>query len=380
MPRSHLGTALCVVAFAAACSSDSGDPGTTPDAAHDAPADAGERTPRTHARVLISGHSLTDNPLADHLETIATSRGRDLRWNQQIGIGSPIRVRTKGDDPSASTWPGYRTGKNRSGSNMDVPAELLGPQTIGAGERYDTLVLTERHDLLNTIQWENTVGYARHYHDRLVAGNAAAQTYLYHSWLGLDLDAPGPWIAYEQQARFAWECVASKVNQTLSVNQQPRGVVTLPAGGALVALVERLVADTVPGITGTQRARLEAVFSDDVHLTSLGSYYVAAVTYAAVFRHSPVGATGPTGASAATVTALQQLAWDYVSAYYARPAFDGHTMAACRAHIADHVCAGHFTLTGSPGNIAGCRSWVSNPDDPGNPFTDVTSYAPLPWP
>lgn len=334
----------------------------------------------TRARILYSGHSLMDNPLPDHVETIATGRGADLRWNQQNAIGSPLRVRTKGNDPNGSAWPGYSTGKNREGSGMNIPAELLAPQTLGPGDRYDTLVVTERHDLLGCLRWENTVGYARHYHDRLVAGNAAARTYLYHSWLTMNVSDPAPWVDYEKKALYAWECVASKVNDTLAVNGQPRRVATLPAGGALVALVERLTADTVPGITGTQAQRLGAVFTDGVHLTALGSYFVGAVTYASVFRDSPVGAPGPAGASAPTVTAMQQLAWDYVRAYYGAPNAGTHTMAECRAFIADNVCSGHYTLTGAPNEIANCRSWVSNANEAANPFRDEAPYTPLPWP
>ncbi len=356
------------------------DDGGSPRADGGSPGDGGFGAPLTRARVLYSGHSLMDNPLPDHVERIAGGRGADLRWNQQNVIGSPLRVRTKGSSPGSPGWPGYSTGKNRDGSGMNVPAEILAPQTLGAGDRYDTLVVTERHDLLGCVKWENTVGYARHYHDRLVAGNAAARTYLYDSWLTMDMDNPAPWVDYEKKALYAWECVATKVNDTLAVNGQPRRVATLPAGAALVALVERLLADAVPGITGTPRQRLAAVFTDGVHLTSLGSYYVAAVTYASVFRDSPVGAPGPDAANAATVAALQELARDYVRAYYDAPGAGTHTMTECRAFIADEVCAGHYTLTQSPGEIANCRAWVTNANDASNPFKDEASYTPLPWP
>ncbi|MDC0741694.1 hypothetical protein [Polyangium mundeleinium] len=73
---------------------------------------------RTSARMFLSGHSLTDNPLPDHVLTIAQSLGKDFNFNEQIGIGSPIRVRTKGGSFDAPGWPGYSTGKNREGSDM----------------------------------------------------------------------------------------------------------------------------------------------------------------------------------------------------------------------------------------------------------------------
>ncbi len=345
------------------------------------PADAADAgTALTRARVFITGHSLTDNPLADHLAEISSSLSTDLKWNQQIGIGSPIRVRTKGNDPSASGWPGYSRGKNRVGSDMNVINELKSPATLGAGERYDTLVITERHDILGTIQWENTVGYTRHFHDRLIDGNPAGTTYLYHSWLSLSKTSPAAWIDHEKKALYAWECVSSRVNQTLALNAKPGRVITPPAGAALVALVERLVANTVPGITGTLEQRMNAIFSDDVHLTNLGSYYAALVTYSSIFRRSAVGAKAPTGASATAVASLQQIAWAYVSAYYAKPAFDTHTMAECRSYVAETVCPSFWNLLGTPGNITGCRNFFGNAAAAGNPFVDTATYTPLPAP
>jgi hypothetical protein len=90
--------------------------------------------PRSSARTFFSGHSLLDNPLPDFVAGIAEAEGQSVHWNQQIVIGSPIRVRTWG----SGDWSGYRQGKNRSGSDMDVVTELRSPRTLGAGERYDT--------------------------------------------------------------------------------------------------------------------------------------------------------------------------------------------------------------------------------------------------
>ncbi|WP_261344368.1 hypothetical protein [Myxococcus xanthus] len=346
-------------------SSDAGEPGTVP--------------PVTSARVFFSGHSLLDNPMPDHFDGIATSLGKDFNWNQQNVIGSPLRVRTWGN----GGWAGYRQGKNRVGSNMNVVQELLSPQTLGPGERYDTLLITERHDLLGTIEWENTVGYLRHFHDRLIAGNPQAVTYFYHTWLDIDKANPARWIAYEKNARVAWECVSSKVNLTLQSDGRADRVVALPGSTALVDLVERVIANEVPGITGTTSQKLNVLFSDNVHLTSLGAYYMAAVHHASVFRESPEGATGPAGANAATVQTLQRIAWNFVSAYYAQPAAGERTMADCRTRIPRDVCPGFWELLGRSENVAGCQRYFGNaaPGAGGNPFVwPDPNWQPLPPP
>lgn len=354
------------------------DAGTTDAGTTDAGVpDAG--TSLSRARIFFSGHSLLDNPMPDYVDSIAKSQGKDIHWNQQNIIGSPLRVRTWGN----GNWEGYRQGKNRDGNNMNVVQEFLSPQTLGQGDKYDTLLITERHDLLGTIEWENTVGYLRHYHDRLIAGNPRGVTYFYHTWLDIDKADPTQWITYEKNALVAWECVSSKVNLTLQADGRTDRVVTLPGGAALVELVERIVANQVPGLSGTTSQKLDMIFSDNVHLTSLGTYYLAAVHHASVFRDSPVGAAGPPGANAATIQELQTLAWNFVNAYYARPDPGTRTMADCRTRIPRDVCPGFWALRGQPGNTAGCQSYFgnANPGPNGNPFVwPDPNWQPLPPP
>jgi len=323
---------------------------------------------RASARMFLSGHSLTDNPLPDHVLIIAQSLGKDFNFNEQIGIGSPMRVRTKGASFDAPGWPGYSTGKNREGSDMNVIEELLAPKTLGAGELYDTLVITERHDVLGTIWWEDTFGFLRHYHDRLIDGNPAGHTLFYHSWLDVDKNAPETWINHEKNALYAWECVATKVNLTLAAEGRADRVETLPAGAALVNLVERILNDEVSGITGTTPQKLDRIFSDNVHMTPLGVYYLALVTYASIFRASPVGAAVPEGVDAAPAGDMQTIAWDFVRAYYSQPTPGEHTMEECRSFISQNVCASFWTVLNSPDQIASCQNDFANASAEQNPF------------
>ncbi|MFY0524045.1 hypothetical protein ACN28I_13035 [Archangium gephyra] len=356
-------------------SQDAGLPDSgTPDAGFP---DAGP--PHARARIFFSGHSLLDNPMPDYVDSIARSLGKDILWNQQNSIGSPLRVRTWGN----TGWEGYRQGKNREGYGMNVVQELLSPRTLGPGDQYDTLLITERHDILGTIEWENTIGYLRHYHDRLIAGNPEGITYFYHTWLDIDKANPARWINYEKNALAAWECVSSKVNLTLQDAGRGDRVVTLPGGAALVDLVERVLANQVPGISGTTEQKLNMIFSDNVHLTALGAYYLAAVHHASVFRDSPAGAAGPPEANAETVRALQTIAWNFVSAYYAQPGAGTRTMADCRTRISQDVCPGFWTILGQPRNTAGCQNYFSNanPGPGGNPFVwPDPNWQPLPSP
>jgi hypothetical protein len=338
-------------------------------------------TERDMARVFISGHSLTDNPLPEFVMLIADSLGDDFNYNQQIGLGSPIRVRTLGDSWDNLDWPGYKKGKNRDGVDMDVIAELKSPATLGPGELYDTLVITERHDILDVIRWEDTAGLLRHYHDRLIDGNAAGQTLFYHSWLDVDKNAPQQWIDHEKKALYAWECAASKVNHTLEAEGRADRLMTLPTGAALVHLVEKVLADEVAGIAGPVPQKLDQLFSDNVHLTQLGVYYVALVTYTAVFRGSPIGAAAPDGVDAQTAADMQQLAWDFVRGYYTTPDVGVHTMEECRDFISQQVCESFWTLLDDPGKISNCQTHFAdeNANNGSNPFKWPDPGL-MPWP
>jgi hypothetical protein len=335
--------------------------------------------PREDVTFFVSGHSLTDDPFADYVVGIARGLGLRAEYNQQIVIGSPVRVRTRG--LSSSGWNGYRTGKNRGGSEgLDIVAELRSPSTVSGS--YDALVITERHDIPSVLVWEDTVRYIRHYHDRLTEGNPTGATFVYHSWLELrNMDDPSGWIAYERAARTVWQCIASRIQTSLDASGQPSTIHTIPTGALLADLVERAVAGGVPSLAAVSpRATLQRLFSDDVHLTREGSYFVALVTFGHVYRRSPVGAPPPSGVDATVARELQEIAWELTRqslAESSRPA-----LSSCRALMRDSFCEAYARYRGDTGSISSCRdtSQESNRTGPFyfDPATDASYWLPAP--
>ncbi len=324
----------------------------------DAPSD-----PAPRARIFFSGHSLLDRPLPDFVALIAESQGADLRWNMQNIEGSSIRRRSWGE----GGWGGLRDGRNREGSGMDVVEEWRSPRTLPSGERYDTLIITERHDLPGVLQWEDATGFLRHYHDLFQAANPGGRTFFYYSWLELNLDDPAPWIAYEKGAEAGWQCIAGKVNLTLASEGREDRVQIIPGTTAMVHLVERILAGEVRGIGGTTRERLMAIFTDGVHLTPLGMYYMAAVHYGTALRASPVGARGPEGANEDTVRDLQTIAWDFTRKHAGLPPPEARSMSQCRERIARDACP-MWSLRGKSHLQQPCVGIFENPRAYGNPF------------
>jgi hypothetical protein len=321
--------------------------------------------------IFISGHSLMDNPYADYLESISIDKGVvDYRWNQQNGIGSPIRVRTSGHNLPPNNWQGYHQGKNRDTFDMDVIAELRNPMTIGTGNYYDVLLITERHDFIGTIFYEYTSSLLRHYHDRMLEGNPTAKTLFYQSWLFIDPNNPQEWIDHETLMINAWECVAEKVKLTLEADALNKTVSDIPAGWALSNLLTRILNNEVAGFTGTDLEKVDQLFNDNVHLNVEGIFYMAAVSYVSIYGISPVGATIPAEINTATGEALLQIAWENVNNY--RQNYQVKTMAQCRDVMVNQVCASYYNIQGIPEQTNICIEGMNN--------TSTFLYNPFNWP
>lgn len=320
-------------------------------------------TPRTRARVVFSGHSLTDASVPT-VRRLAQEQGVDLVDIYQAIPGSPVRVRTRGGSEEPPTWSGYASG---TPGGLNLINEFRQPTQLAGNDRYDTLIVTDRHDLLGVIQWESTVSLLRHFHDRLLESSPDGTTYVYHSWLGVNKDNPGPWVQYEKDALVAWECVSSKINLTLQDDGLPEHVKTIATGWALAHMVEEALAGNVPGISGASREVLDQIFSDDVHMTPTGSLFTGAFTYSVVFGQDPSQTQIPDGVSQDTGRALLTMAWDLSQQYGALPAQGSHEMSACRTHIAATMCEPFWSYFSDRAElVTGCRSYFGSETD--NPF------------
>jgi hypothetical protein len=299
---------------------------------HDAVAPAAFGPPRPSANIFYSGHSLMDRPLPDFVQAIARSLDTPAQWNRQYIVGSSIQRRTQGAHPSLPGWHGYRDGYNRDGEGLDVIAELRAPQTIDGS--YDVLVITEEHTMLDTLINGDTIRQLRHYHERFIEGNPAGTTYFYEPWFGHDDKSdPRRWIDYERAASRVWQCMATRVNVSLEAEGRSDRIISLPAGAALAALVERATQEPgMPSLTRTSVLEtVDSLMPDGVHLTALGSYYMSLVTYAAIYRRSPQGAWWPEGVDQAQASMLQAFAWQFVSDYYQH--YRPLSLEQCRAQL-----------------------------------------------
>ncbi|WFU79163.1 hypothetical protein QA645_32220 [Bradyrhizobium sp. CIAT3101] len=338
---------------------------------------------RNHVRAFYSGHSLTEG-IPEIAAQIAGSLGSQLDFETQVLSYSLLRQRTKGEVASASDWPGYRSGQNREGAGLDVAEELRQPRRLAPGDIYDVLVVTERHDLPAIARKERTAFYLIEMAKHLMAGNPDAEVFLYQSWLPVNLEAPRRWIDYERAVLPMWECIASRSNLELPpLGNMPR-VRILPGGSALAELAAALWEGSVPGVASVSPAeRVGLLFSDNVHMSEFGRYFVALVNYAVLFGGCPEGAAISEGISPVTGRHLQTLAGQFAFSYGRRAdAVVGRDMAACRELMQKGVCPAYVALRhGDSAPIPGaikrlvktyscCRDYA-NAYDRDNPFASL---------
>ncbi len=326
-----------------------------------------------HDRIglLLSGHSLTDEPIGQMVRDIAVSKGRSAGWVRHNLPGSPISMRTVGhrDDPRQPArfpWRGYASGVDIDGKPANLVSELRDPTAFG-GKPYTHVVIAERHDSFGPLQWEMTVPLLRHFYELAREGSPQVRGYFYTTWYdivgpGSTRDDPAGWVKFEREQLKLWECITSRINDSLANENRADRLITLPASGALADLVDRATTGRVSGITaGTVRQTVDRLFSDNVHLTDLGKYYIACVVYAAITGQTPVGAARPADISDQAAQSLQSIAWEYIDAYYRDQPTGPHHSFDARAKIATSFAGVFWTYHRRPENIKGTVAFFTTP-------------------
>lgn len=276
---------------------------------------ASETTAGATFRVFISGHSLTDRPFPDYLKEIAAAGGTTLQWDMHTLPGSSILQRLH--DKKAV----FAAAPQRQKRQTDLLADRSAVPAPG-GDRYDVMIITEQHRVLDSLIWQDTVQSLRDYHDRFIAANTSGKTYFFAPWISLsDRANPHDWIAYEKEALPVWQCMVAQVNTDLAAANRTDRIQFIPTSWALARLVEHTTTNaSVAGFEGLDTpAKIAALFSDDVHLSRLGTYYVATIAYSSV-NSSNLPKMTPPSLDAAQAEAVREFATAFAKEYASTPA------------------------------------------------------------
>lgn len=222
------------------------------------------------------------------VQQFAAASGVTLSFDIAVGVGANL------------SWQ-WRHPERAEGDN---------PRTTLAAQSYDVLVLTEAIPIVNHVRHSNSAQNALNFAELARGQNPDVQVYLYETW---EHRENSRWRAEIPAMRVHYERIVDDFNARF----EGRDMLIIPGGSAMGALVDRIRAGDVPGVQNESE-----LFSDNVHPSPLGWYFISCVHYATIYGRSPVGAPvgnrnrfggGYEAPPAGAAAVMQQVAWEVVS-------------------------------------------------------------------
>lgn len=256
------------------------------------------------------GHSLIGHDIPHMVKALRDSQGANTySWGSQIINGSNL----------LNNWSNPQNGENGGNYQIDLSTNS-----------YRNLIVTEAIPLKNHVTWSDTYGYADNFYNHFYQYSNAETMYIYETWHCLDSGTTGcdfdpesniDWRVRLDEDLDDWEAIANQLN---SIHPETE-VLLVPGGQAMARLYDEIIDGNLTGVSNIQD-----LFNDNIHLNDIGSYYMACVMYATIFKESPEGLTlnindvwgQPYNAPSSELgLQLQQIAWE-VSCLYDRNGVD----------------------------------------------------------
>lgn len=230
--------------------------------------------------VGMVGHSLMNHDIPWILEQISKDKGKPIDAFEQIINGSPL----------GHNWRNHHDAEVGENGDYGDLHEALATRNPA----FAHVILTERVAIAECIQWEDTLGYLVKWRNRAIRYNPEAQIYFYSTWVGFK--GEGWWNDVPDDATWRARTLTDGqlfVSMAAQASADPRSakgkpVRIVPGHRAMVLIFDELKAGKLPWLGDNIRA----IFSDGIHLTTAGNYYIACVMYASIFNETPVGAAG----------------------------------------------------------------------------------------
>ena len=259
--------------------------------------------PQRPAAVYHLGHSLVGRDMPAMLSQLMGNR-----YHSQLGWGASLRNHWQEDVPGFAE-------ENRPPAFRPVREAL-------ASGAYEALVLTEMVELKDAIKYHDSAKALADWVRLARAGRPDIRVYLYETWHRLD-DPEGWETRLRDDLPELWE---GQVLRPALAAEGVGPVHVIPAGQVMRAVVARIEAGDLPGLTS--RRDLFGVGADGapdpIHLSDLGLYLVALAHFAVLSGESPVGlphellradgtpAIAPTPEAARI---MQEVVWQVVTGY-----------------------------------------------------------------
>lgn len=189
---------------------------------------------------------------------------------------------------------------------------------------FTTLVLTE--SVPRTMSYiDVTYEYSEMFYQYATNYNPNTRVFFYEVWHCINSGTPtacsydvdtNPWRQRLSDDLPMWESVVENLNNTFNPTMP---VCLIPGGQGLARLHDEIELGTVPELTS-----IHDLFTDDIHLSDVGKYFIACIHFATLFNETPVGLPNQlhgiwggtfTAPSAALAHRFQEIAWETVTQY-----------------------------------------------------------------
>jgi len=262
------------------------------------------------------GHSLVNLDVPAMIKSLATDAGKTDQYAYQIGIGANL------------WWQWDTLQGNEQG--------ILWQKALPTGQ-FDAMVITEAVPLMGHLLWSRTDDFADSFLLTARKYRPDIRFFIYETWHCNTTGTPTG-CAWDNNDNLLWRPrlaadfpLWTGIMDTLKKRNPDSKVWMVPAGQAFGMLADSIAAGKVPGI-----ADVKTLFTDDIHLTHVGNYFVACVMYACLFRESPEGRTNQTfsewgtpftAPTPALAKKMQQIAWKTVTNLAARTGVSASSVA-----------------------------------------------------
>jgi hypothetical protein len=195
--------------------------------------------------------------------------------------------------------------------------------TALVNNKFDHFIITEAIPLKSHLQWSDTYKFMDSFYLYAQKKSPNIKMLLYETWHCIDSgtekkcesdnDSHLNWRDRLDMDTILWQ----GIYDNFRIKNPQADIFIIPGGQALARLYDKIKSGNVPSLTS-----INQIFNDNIHLTSIGNYYIACVMYSVIYNQSPVGLPNslkdmyglnyPSFPSPELALALQMLAWETV--------------------------------------------------------------------
>ena len=327
-----------------------------------------------NSTVLFQGHSLVDDFLRDAFVSWDNQAAITKATAQCVIIGSPSWYLW--DNSSGAKGVDSKTYLVSPGSDFYVYAEVTPLNALTGSAGSPSLPLDYGNRWVQLAWANNTKPLHYAVWPDIRGGTSPYQTD--SGMYGDDVNPTMTWRPKLDLMRTHYEGIVGYINA-----RRPTGSPQLrlvPADALMAELYDQCLAGNFPGVSATESAFFSTMFSDHIHLTSIGKYAVACLHYASIYKQTPVGLSNswvnewstpysnmPTTTQA---TFLQQIAWQVATTdrlgtfgtYMSADPYTGYVDPGDSPRDSN----GHIINPSVSFNLNGVTDWNTE-----NPFIDV---------